>query len=276
MASSENETTAALSAQQSRTSNAMVRFDQVTKRFDDLVVLNQLDLEVAPAEKLVIIGPSGSGKTTILRVIMTLEHPEEGHVLINGRQLYHEERNGNLVPARQRHIREVRSDVSMVFQHFNLFPHKTVRENITLGPRKVLGLGRDEADQRAAELLEYYGLAEKIDAYPAQLSGGQKQRVAIARASAMRPKIMLFDEVTSALDPELVGEVLRVVRDLAEHTEMTMLIVTHEMQFAAQIADRVVMFDEGRIIEEAPPDQIFNEPQEARTKAFLQAVLHPE
>jgi polar amino acid transport system ATP-binding protein len=209
-------------------------------------------------------------------VIMTLEHPNEGHVLINGRQLYHEERNGKLAPARQRHIREVRSNVSMVFQHFNLFPHKTVRENITLGPRKALGLGRDEADERAAQLLDNYGLADKIDAYPAQLSGGQKQRVAIARASAMRPKIMLFDEVTSALDPELVGEVLRVVRDLAEHTEMTMLIVTHEMQFAAQIADRVVMFDEGRIIEEAPPDQIFNDPQEPRTKAFLQAVLHPE
>jgi polar amino acid transport system ATP-binding protein len=262
--------------EQTATSNAMVKFDTVVKRFGDNVVLDRLDLEVASTEKLVIIGPSGSGKTTILRVIMTLEHPNEGHVIINGQQLYHEERNGKLVPARQRHIREVRSNVSMVFQHFNLFPHKTVRENITLGPRKVLGLDRDEADQRAKELLENYGLAEKIDAYPAQLSGGQKQRVAIARASAMRPKVMLFDEVTSALDPELVGEVLRVVRDLAEHTEMTMLIVTHEMQFAAQIADRVVMFDEGRIIEEAPPDQIFNDPREARTKAFLQAVLHPE
>ncbi|HLU41411.1 MAG TPA: amino acid ABC transporter ATP-binding protein, partial [Microthrixaceae bacterium] len=165
--------------------------------------------------------------------------------------------------------------VSMVFQHFNLFPHKTVRENITLGPRKALGLGRDEADERAAQLLEQVGLSNKIDTYPSALSGGQKQRVAIARALAMQPKVMLFDEVTSALDPELVGEVLRVLRDLARHTEMTMLLVTHEMGFAREIADRVVMFDEGRIVEEAPPARLFDDPREQRTKAFLHAVLHP-
>jgi polar amino acid transport system ATP-binding protein len=251
----------------------MVQFDQVVKQFGDLVVLDHLDFEVAPAEKLVIIGPSGSGKTTILRVIMTLEHPNAGQVLINGRHLYHEERNGELLPARNRHIREVRRDVSMVFQHFNLFPHKTVRENITLGPRKALGLERDEANERAKQLLDQVGLSDKIDHHPAQLSGGQKQRVAIARALAMRPQVMLFDEVTSALDPELIGEVLRVLRDLAEHTEMTMLIVTHEIGFASHVADRVVMFDQGRIVEEGPPRQIFSEPREERTKAFLHAVL---
>ncbi|MBN2622120.1 MAG: ectoine/hydroxyectoine ABC transporter ATP-binding protein EhuA, partial [Acidimicrobiales bacterium] len=222
-----------------------------------------------------IIGPSGSGKTTILRVIMTLERPEEGHVVIDGRQLYHEERNGKLVRARERHVREVRRDVSMVFQHFNLFPHKTVRENITIGPRKALGLSRDEADERALELLDRVGLADKVDQHPAALSGGQKQRVAIARALAMQPKIMLFDEVTSALDPELIGEVLRVLRDLATHSEMTMLLVTHEMSFAREIADRVVMFDQGRIVEEAPPARMFDEPREQRTKEFLHAVLHP-
>ena len=273
MATSEIEPTAATSAAGDAPSSAMVRFDRVVKRFGDLVVLDQLDLEVAPAEKLVIIGPSGSGKTTILRVIMTLEHPEEGHIYLNGRPLYHEERNGELVSARTKHIREVRRDVSMVFQHFNLFPHKTVRENITLGPRKVLGLDRDQADERAKALLDQVGLADKIDNHPAQLSGGQKQRVAIARALAMRPKVMLFDEVTSALDPELIGEVLRVLRDLAEHSDMTMLIVTHEIGFASHVADRVVMFDSGRIVEEGPPRQILNEPSEQRTKDFLHAVL---
>jgi polar amino acid transport system ATP-binding protein len=255
--------------------DAIVSMQQVVKRFGDNTVLDHLDLAVAPAEKLVIIGPSGSGKTTILRVLMTLERPEEGHVVIDGQQLYHEERNGELKPARERHIRDVRREVSMVFQHFNLFPHKTVRDNLTLAPRKVLGLGRDEADERARALLDQVGLAEKIDQHPASLSGGQKQRVAIARALAMQPKIMLFDEVTSALDPELVGDVLKVLRDLAEHSEMTMLLVTHEMGFAQEIADRVVMFDAGRIIEEAPPSQMFGDPREERTKAFLQAVLHP-
>jgi polar amino acid transport system ATP-binding protein len=167
----------------------------------------------------------------------------------------------------------VRRDVSMVFQHFHLFPHKTVRENLTLGPRKVLKLGRDEADERARTLLEQVGLADKVDQHPASLSGGQKQRVAIARALAMEPKVMLFDEVTSALDPELVGEVLSVLRDLATHSAMTMLLVTHEMRFAQEIADRVVMFDAGRVVEDKPPAEMFSAPSEERTKAFLQAVL---
>jgi polar amino acid transport system ATP-binding protein len=249
-----------------------VQLEGVVKRFGDHVVLDHLDLTVAPGEKLVVIGPSGSGKT-ILRVVMTLERPEEGHVLVHGRQLYHEERDGKLVKARDAHVREVRSDVSMVFQHFHLFPHKTVRENLTLGPRKVLGVGRDEADERARRLLDQVGLLDKIDQHPASLSGGQKQRVAIARALAMEPKVMLFDEVTSALDPELVGEVLSVLRDLAEHTAMTMLLVTHEMRFAQEIADRVVMFDGGKVIEDGTPEAIFTSPAEERTRSFLQAVL---
>ena len=255
------------------TDGAGVTMRGVVKRFGDHVVLDHLDLDATPAEKLVIIGPSGSGKTTIMRVVMTLERPVEGHVLIGDRELYHQEHNGTLRPAKEAHIRAVRQDVSMVFQHFNLFPHKTVRENLTIGPRKALGLGRDEADERARELLDQVGLADKIDQRPAALSGGQKQRVAIARALAMRPKVMLFDEVTSALDPELVHDVLMVLRDLAHHTTMTMLIVTHEMRFAGEIADRVVMFDEGRIVEAGPPDQIFSAPTEERTRTFLRAVL---
>ncbi len=253
--------------------DAMIRMDQVVKRFGDNVVLDLLDLEVAPGEKLVIIGPSGSGKTTILRVLMTLERPEEGMIWIDGRSLYHQQRGDRWVPAKEAHICSVRAEVSMVFQHFHLFPHKTVRENLTLGPRKALHLGRDEADERAAGLLDRVGLADKIDQYPAALSGGQKQRVAIARALAMEPEVMLFDEVTSALDPELVGEVLAVLRDLAQHSAMTMLLVTHEMRFAEEIADRVVMFDRGCVVEDRPPAEMFSDPREERTKAFLQAVL---
>jgi polar amino acid transport system ATP-binding protein len=273
MPTSEVEPDTAVGVPRPSKGDAMVRLDGVTKRFGDNVVLDSLDLEVAPEEKVVIIGPSGSGKTTILRVLMTLERPEGGVVWIDGQPLYHEQRNGSLVKASEKHVRDVRRNVSMVFQHFNLFPHKTVRENITLGPRKVLRLHRDEADERAAELLERVGLSDKIDDYPASLSGGQKQRVAIARALAMRPKVMLFDEVTSALDPELVGEVLAVLRDLAEHTAMTMLLVTHEMRFAEEIADRVLMFDAGSVVEDRPPHEMFTDPQEERTRAFLRAVL---
>ena len=252
---------------------SMVQMEQVVKRFGDHVVLDHLDLSVGRGEKVVIIGPSGSGKTTILRVLMTLERPEEGVIHIDGRPLYHDVRDGQLVAAKESHVREVRRDISMVFQHFNLFPHKTVRENVTLGPRKALGLGRDEADARAVELLDRVGLGDKVDAHPASLSGGQKQRVAIARALAMEPKVMLFDEVTSALDPELVGEVLSVLRDIAEHSDTTMLLVTHEMRFAEEIADRVLMFDAGRIVEDRPPHEMFTDPREERTKTFLQAVL---
>ncbi|HEV2070257.1 MAG TPA: ectoine/hydroxyectoine ABC transporter ATP-binding protein EhuA [Acidimicrobiales bacterium] len=254
----------------------MVRFDSVTKAFGDNVVLDGLDFEVAAGEKLVIIGPSGSGKTTILRVLMTLERPDSGMVQVGGEHLYHEDRGGKLVKASEKHVRRVRSNISMVFQHFYLFPHKTVLENITLGPVKALGVPKDEARERACKLLELVGMEGKHDQYPASLSGGQKQRVAIARALAMQPKVMLFDEVTSALDPELVGEVLGVLRDLALNTDMTMLLVTHEMGFAKEIGDRVVMFDKGRVVEEGPPRQMFSQPREARTRSFLDAVLDHE
>ena len=252
---------------------ANVRFEQVTKQFGDLVVLDQLDMEVSPGEKVVIIGPSGSGKTTILRVLMTLERPEGGTVEVGGDHLYHEQKNGRLVPASDKHVRQVRRKISMVFQHFNLFPHMTALDNVAFAPRKVLGLSKDEANERATNLLEVVGLADKVGEHPSRLSGGQKQRVAIARALAMEPEVMLFDEVTSALDPELVGEVLGVLRDLAENTSMTMLLVTHEMGFAREIGDRVMMFDAGRVVEQGPPEQIFSDPQEQRTRDFLRAVL---
>jgi polar amino acid transport system ATP-binding protein len=254
----------------------MVTFDSVTKAFGDNVVLDQLDFDVAAGERLVIIGPSGSGKTTILRVLMTLERPDSGLVEVAGEQLYHEQRGGKLVTASEKHVRRVRSNISMVFQHFNLFPHKTVLENVTLGPTKALGVPRDDARERACTLLEMVGMDGRQGQYPAQLSGGQKQRVAIARALAMQPRVMLFDEVTSALDPELVGEVLSVLRDLALNTDMTMLLVTHEMGFAREIGDRVVMFDNGRVVEDGPPNQIFSSPSQARTRAFLDAVLDHE
>ncbi len=254
-------------------SGPMVRFDKVRKAFGDLVVLDDLDFEVAPGEKLVIIGPSGSGKTTILRVTMTLERPNRGTVEVAGEHLYHVEKRGKLQPAGERHIRRVRRNIGMVFQHFNLFPHMTAMGNVAFGPQKVLGLSKEEARDRATNLLGLVGLGDKVDEFPGRLSGGQKQRVAIARALAMEPQVMLFDEVTSALDPELVGEVLSVLRDLAKNTDMTMLLVTHEMGFAREIGDRLVMFDKGKVVEEGPPERIFSDPQEQRTQDFLRAVL---
>jgi polar amino acid transport system ATP-binding protein len=251
----------------------IVQFQAVTKRFGDLVVLDALNLDVAPNEQLVIIGPSGSGKSTLLRLLMTLERPNDGHIKVDGDYLYHMERGGQLVPADLRHIRKVRGNIGMVFQQFNLFPHMTALRNVTEAPRHVLGLSREEARERAEELLGLVGLGGKLDSYPSQLSGGQQQRVAIARALAMRPRIMLFDEVTSALDPELVGEVLGVMRTLAVEHDQTMLIVTHEMSFARDIADRVCFFDKGRIVEQGPPARIFSEPTEVRTREFLRAVL---
>jgi len=251
----------------------MVRLAGVRKAFGDLVVLDGLDLDCGEGEVVVIIGPSGSGKTTILRVIMTLERLDDGTIEIDGRHLYHEEKSGELVAASEKYIRTVRSDISMVFQHFNLFPHMSARENIMLAPMKVKGVTKDEADELARKLLERVGLGDKLDHRPAELSGGQKQRVAIARSLAMEPKVMLFDEVTSALDPELVGEVLGVLRELAASGDMTMMMVTHEMGFASEMADRVLMFDRGKILEQGPPDKIFKDPEHARTKSFLQAVL---
>jgi polar amino acid transport system ATP-binding protein len=245
----------------------------VHKAFGDNVVLRDLDLEVAPGERVVIIGPSGSGKTTILRVLMTLERPDGGTIEVGGRQLYHEERGGELRPAGEKHVRDVRSSIGMVFQHFNLFPHMSALENVTLAPTRVHGRGKQEARERGMELLEKVGMAEHANHTPGQLSGGQKQRVAIARALATEPSVMLFDEVTSALDPELVGEVLNVLRDIAEEGNTTMMLVTHEMGFASEVADRVLMFDDGRILEDGTPDQLLRDPQEQRTREFLGAVF---
>lgn len=247
----------------------IIQFNNVTKSYGDHTVLRELNFRVAPGEKLALIGPSGSGKTTILRVLMTLEGIDTGDVVVDGDYLLHEEVNGKLVPASEAHLSRMRGKTGMVFQQFNLFPHMTVLRNVTLP--QMLSQKRDKRDAEAlaVELLGKVGLADKLHHYPAQLSGGQKQRVAIARAMALKPRIMLFDEVTSALDPELVAEVLTVLHMLAEETDMTMLLVTHEMEFARSFADRVMFFDSGRIVEEGPPDKIFSAPSEPRTRSFL-------
>ncbi|MBD8066922.1 ectoine/hydroxyectoine ABC transporter ATP-binding protein EhuA [Devosia sp. PTR5] len=252
----------------------MIKFDKVVKRFGDLTVLNKLDFEVQRGEKVSIIGPSGSGKSTVLRILMTLEGIDGGVVTVDGEPLWHEKApDGTLKPASETHLRKMRTQLGMVFQQFNLFPHMTVLRNITEAPVKVLGLSKKEARQRAEELLELVGLADQAQKYPGQLSGGQKQRVGIARALAMRPNILLFDEPTSALDPELVGEVLNVIRKLADEHDLTMLLVTHEMRFAKEISDRVCFFDRGRIREEGTPEELFTDPNEDRTREFLAAVL---
>ncbi len=232
------------------------------KWFGPLHVLKGIDLEVLPGERLVIIGPSGSGKSTLIRCINRLEEFQKGEVVVDGLSV-REEKNLPLV----------RREVGMVFQQFNLFPHMTVLENIALAPIRVRRWPREKAERKALELLERVGILDQAHKYPAQLSGGQQQRVAIARALAMEPKIMLFDEPTSALDPEMVGEVLDVMRDLARGG-MTMLVVTHEMGFAREVADRVVFMDGGEVVEEARPEAIFTQPREERTRAFLQRVLH--
>lgn len=228
----------------------MISFAGVGKSFGDNHVLCELDLDVAAGEKVSIIGPSGSGKTTILRLLMTLEQPDSGLVEVDGEALW--DCRGDVGAADTRQQAAVRRKIGMVFQHFNLFPHMTVLNNVTLSPIQVLGMPREEAEQRAVDLLQMVGLEKHLGHKPGQLSGGQQQRVAIARALAMRPKVMLFDEVTSALDPELIGEVLAVIRDLAHTTAMTMLLVTHEMRFAEEISDRVLMFDSGAVIESGP------------------------
>jgi polar amino acid transport system ATP-binding protein len=251
----------------------MVRFSDVVKSFGETKVLQGLSLDVARGEKVVFIGPSGSGKSTLLRILMTLEDIESGSVEIDGQPVWHRLVNGHRRPVNRAHLRAIRDQVGMVFQMFNLFPHMTALENVALAPRRVLKLSRNDAKARAAELLTKVGLSEKMDSYPARLSGGQQQRVAIARALAMRPRLMLFDEVTSALDPELVGEVLQVIRELAQEHDLTMILVTHEMGFAREIADRVCFFDGGRIVEEGSPNRVLTAPSEPRTRAFLNAVL---
>ncbi len=251
-----------------------IRFQQVSKSYGDLTVLDKLDFEVAENEKLAIIGPSGSGKTTILRVLMTLTKPDSGRIYVGGEPLWHtEDASGRVRPAGPRHLRHARRRIGMVFQHFNLFNNMTVLRNITEAPIHVQKRNRDEAREHGLQLLDTVGLADKADSFPAQLSGGQKQRVAIARALALEPDVLLFDEVTSALDPELVGEVLEILRKLAHETQITMLFVTHEMRFARDVADRVVFFDAGRVAEEGTPEKIFSEPENPRTQEFLRAVL---
>jgi polar amino acid transport system ATP-binding protein len=242
----------------------LIRFDHVTKRFGSNTVLDRLDFSVQSGKHVTLIGPSGSGKTTILRMLMTLIKPDEGTITVAGEKLF---------PASEKQVREVRKNIGMVFQQFNLFPNMSVLRNITEAPVTVLGLSKDEAEVRARELLEMVGLADKCDARPTQLSGGQQQRVAIARALAMRPQVLLLDEVTSALDPELVAGVLDVLRDIARTTDITMLCVTHEMNFARDISDQVLMFDSGRVIESGSPEKMFNDPEKDRTREFLSAVL---
>jgi polar amino acid transport system ATP-binding protein len=254
-------------------SEPVITFDKVVKNYGSHIVLNELDFSVAPGEKVTIIGPSGSGKSTVLRILMTLEKINRGVIRVGGEPLWHEEKNGALVPAGEKHLRKMRKQLGMVFQAFNLFPHMTVLRNIVEAPRVVLGLSREEARERAEQLLKLVGLTEHAHKFPAQLSGGQQQRVGIARALAMRPRIMLFDEPTSALDPELVGEVLNVIRQLAEEHDLTMLLVTHEMRFAREVSDRVCFFDKGRIREEGPPEQLFTDPREERTREFLRSVF---
>ncbi|MFA7077744.1 MAG: amino acid ABC transporter ATP-binding protein [Syntrophomonas sp.] len=240
----------------------MIHVKNVYKNFGQLEVLKGVSCYVAPSEVVCVIGPSGSGKSTLLRCINQLETVQSGDILIDGQDITHPSIN----------INKIRQQVGMVFQLFNLFPHKTTLENVTLAPTKILKISPDEAHERATILLQKVGLVDKANVYPNQLSGGQKQRVAIARALAMQPKVMLFDEPTSALDPEMVGEVLEVMKDLA-YEGMTMMVVTHEMGFAREVGHRVLFMDEGVIVEEGSPTQIFDNPSNPRTQSFLSKVL---
>lgn len=253
--------------------NDFITFDTVCKSFGTNKVLNDLSFSVANGERVTLIGPSGSGKTTILRILMTLLRPETGKVSVGEDYLFHEKRGEDFVPASDAHIRKVRSRITMVFQQFNLFPNMKVLRNVTEAPMLVHGKSKDEAVTRARELLDLVGLSGKEDAYPSQLSGGQQQRVAIARALAVDPDVLLLDEVTSALDPEIAAEVLDLLRDIAKTSDVTMLCVTHAMKFARDVSHRVLMFSEGQIIEDGAPDQIFGEPQHDRTKTFLRSVI---
>ena len=250
----------------------MIEIEDLHKHFGSQHVLRGIDLSVALGEVVCIIGPSGSGKSTLLRCINHLEIAEQGRIRIDGELVYRDEVAGGFRAHSNRAIAAVRAQVGMVFQHFNLFPHLTVVGNIIEAPVHVLRKPKNEARRRALELLAQVGLGDKAEAYPEELSGGQQQRVAIARALAMDPKAMLFDEVTSALDPELVAEVLTVMRDLA-HLGMTMLVVTHEMNFAKQVASRVIFMDHGVIVEEDVPERMFGAPRESRTRDFLRTVL---
>ena len=244
-------------------SEIAVRIEKLNKWYGTFHVLRDIDLTVRRGERIVIAGPSGSGKSTLIRCINQLEEHQSGRITVDGIELTNDIKN----------IDKIRSEVGMVFQHFNLFPHMTALGNAMEAPVHVLGLPRDQARERAVEYLEMVGLGDKLDVYPAQLSGGQKQRVGIARALAMCPEIMLFDEVTSALDPELVGGILQILRDLSARKSMTMIIVTHQMKFAERSSDRTLFFDEGNIVEDAESQTLFSEPKEARTRQFLDSVI---
>jgi polar amino acid transport system ATP-binding protein len=257
---------------QEKNPQPIIRVSDLHKKFGRLEVLRGLDLEIPERQVVSIIGPSGSGKSTLLRILMTLERPTRGRVVIDGESYFTQNVNGVERPATPAHIRRIRQQIGMVFQHFNLFPHMTALGNVMEAPMRVTGLSRAEAEEQARKYLDDVGLGEKALEYPARLSGGQKQRVAIARALAMHPRIMLFDEITSALDPELVGGILDLLRRLADRGETTMLIVTHEMRFARESSDRVLFFDEGVILEDGNPEAIFNDPSHERTQRFLRDV----
>ena len=240
----------------------LIRISQLQKRYGSFTALHDINLDIAEGEVVVVVSPSGSGKSTLIRCINLLEDYQQGEISVDGQPV-----------VRGRALARVRAEVGMVFQSFNLFPHLTALRNVALGPQRVRGLSRQQADLRAAELLARVGLADHAHKLPGQLSGGQQQRVAIARALALEPKVLLFDEPTSALDPEMVGEVLDVMQSLAK-SGVTMVIVTHEMGFARRVADRVIFMEAGRVIEQGPPAQFFTAPREARTQAFLQAIVN--
>lgn len=261
------------SAEVSRPPDAIVLASDVCKSFGALEVLKGISLTVGRGEVVVLIGPSGSGKTTFLRCINHFERIDSGKIFVNGRLVgYRTDARGRLVEEHAKEIARQRAEIGFVFQHFNLYPNRSAIENVTLGPRKVRKMPREQAEELGHRLLQRVGLESKVDAYPVQLSGGQKQRVAIARALAMQPKLILFDEPTSALDPEMIGEVLEVMRDLATEG-MTMIIVSHEMGFAREVADRVVMMDGGVVVEEGAPGDIFDHPAQERTQSFLAKLL---
>jgi polar amino acid transport system ATP-binding protein len=252
--------------------DVVVQAADVHKWFGRLHVLRGVDLTVKRQEVVVLIGPSGSGKTTFLRCINHLERIQQGRIFVNGHLIGYREVDGKLVEDKERSVARQRAQIGMVFQRFNLFPHLTALQNVTEAPTQVRGVDTDEAREMGVTLLERVGLGAKIDTYPTQLSGGQQQRVAIARALAMKPALILFDEPTSALDPEMIGEVLDVMRELA-HEGMTMIVVSHEMGFAREVADRVVMMDEGIILEEGTPEELFQGGKHERTQAFLSKIL---
>ena len=243
--------------------DSIISLSNVNKWFGDFQVLQDVNLEVKRKERIVVCGPSGSGKSTMIRCINRLEEHQDGQIIVDGKE----------ISENTKDIEKIRAEVGMVFQQFNLFPHMTALQNCTEAPVEVLGMKKEEAEERALELLELVGLTDKKDQHPSRLSGGQQQRVAIARALAMRPKVMLLDEITSALDPEVVGEVLNVIRSLNKEHSLTMIMVTHQMGFAREISDRVCFFNEGKIFEQGPPEQLFGNPQNERTKQFLHAVL---